>query len=120
MLENSLKNLGAEYIDLYMIHWPDKNIDIRKPMEYLSRAKEYGTIRTIGLCNTSEDAKARFLAGLKAGPRSLPRNSIRPAPSGAGPRGPAWRAGRCKARGAAPYATLGTGALASMDWTVSL
>jgi aryl-alcohol dehydrogenase-like predicted oxidoreductase len=55
MLENSLKNLRTEYIDIYMIHWPDKNIDIRKPMEYLSRAKECGTIRTIGLCNTFED-----------------------------------------------------------------
>jgi aryl-alcohol dehydrogenase-like predicted oxidoreductase len=55
MLENSLKNLRTEYIDIYMIHWPDKNIDIRKPMEYLSRAKEYGTIKTIGLCNTFED-----------------------------------------------------------------
>ena len=55
MLENSLKNLRTEYIDIYMIHWPDKNIDIRKPMEYLSRAKESGKIRTIGLCNTFED-----------------------------------------------------------------
>lgn len=55
MLENSLKNLRTEYIDIYMIHWPDKNIDIRKPMEYLSRAKEDGTIRSIGLCNTFEE-----------------------------------------------------------------
>lgn len=55
MLENSLKNLGTGYIDIYMIHWPDKNIDIRKPMEYLSRAKEDGKIRSIGLCNTFEE-----------------------------------------------------------------
>jgi aryl-alcohol dehydrogenase-like predicted oxidoreductase len=55
MLEGSLKNLSTEYIDLYMIHWPDKNIDVRKPMEYLSRAKEDGKIRAIGLCNTFED-----------------------------------------------------------------
>jgi aryl-alcohol dehydrogenase-like predicted oxidoreductase len=55
MLEKSLKNLDTEYIDLYMIHWPDQNIDIRKPMEYLSRSKEDGKIRAIGLCNTSEE-----------------------------------------------------------------
>ena len=55
MLEKSLENLRAEYIDIYMIHWPDNNIDIRKPMEYLSRAKEDGKIRAIGLCNTFED-----------------------------------------------------------------
>jgi aryl-alcohol dehydrogenase-like predicted oxidoreductase len=55
MLERSLKDLHTEYIDLYMIHWPDRNIDIRKPMEYLSRAKDDGQIRAIGLCNTSDD-----------------------------------------------------------------
>ena len=55
MLERSLKDLRTEYIDLYMIHWPDRNIDIRKPMEFLSRAKDDGKIRAIGLCNTSDD-----------------------------------------------------------------
>ena len=55
MLERSLKDLRTEYIDLYMIHWPDRNIDIRKPMECLSRAKDDGKIRAIGLCNTSDD-----------------------------------------------------------------
>lgn len=52
MLEQSLEDLQTDYIDIYMIHWPDKNTDIRKPMEYLSRVREEGTIRAIGLCNT--------------------------------------------------------------------
>ena len=52
MLEQSLRDLQTDYINLYMIHWPDRNIDIRKPMELLSRAKEADKIRAIGLCNT--------------------------------------------------------------------
>ncbi|MCB9095884.1 MAG: aldo/keto reductase [Halobacteriovoraceae bacterium] len=67
MLTQSLKDLGTEYIDLYFIHWPDKNVDIRKPMEVLARYKEKGVIRHIGLCNTNvEDLeKAREISKIE-------------------------------------------------------
>ncbi len=55
MLEDSLRSLDTDYIDIYMIHWPDKNVDIRKPMEVLSKAKLEGKIKHIGLCNTTVD-----------------------------------------------------------------
>lgn len=55
MLHESLKRLNRERIDIYMIHWPDKQVDIRQPMEVLQKAKNEGKIRWIGLCNTTPD-----------------------------------------------------------------
>lgn len=55
MLEDSLRRLQSDYIDLYMIHWPDPKTDIRYPMEVLARAKAQGKIKHIGLCNTHRD-----------------------------------------------------------------
>ena len=52
MLEQSLKDLQSDYIDLFMIHWPDENVDIRKAIEILAKAKLQGKIKHIGLCNT--------------------------------------------------------------------
>lgn len=55
MLEQSLRDLNTEYIDLYMIHWPDPRVDIRKPLEVLFKAIEEKKIRYIGLANTNAD-----------------------------------------------------------------
>lgn len=55
MLEQSLKDLQSDYIDLYMVHWPDPNHDIRFPLDVLSKAQQEGKIKHIGLCNTNKE-----------------------------------------------------------------
>ncbi|EQC46649.1 aldo/keto reductase [Bacteriovorax sp. Seq25_V] len=55
MLIQSLRDLDSDYIDLYMVHWPDARVDIRRPMEVLAKAQAQGKIKHIGLCNTNKE-----------------------------------------------------------------
>lgn len=56
----SLKDLGADYIDLYQIHWPagafgSKKVPIEETMSALNKLKEEGKIRAVGVSNFSRD-----------------------------------------------------------------
>jgi aryl-alcohol dehydrogenase-like predicted oxidoreductase len=50
-LEESLKNLGTDYIDLYQIHWPDANTPYAETARTLDGFVRQGLIRTIGVSN---------------------------------------------------------------------
>jgi myo-inositol catabolism protein IolS len=68
MLEQSLKDLNSDYIDLYMVHWPDDKFDIRHTLEVYFKAQLSGKIKYIGLCNTHLDdlVKAKELGRIDA------------------------------------------------------
>lgn len=53
MLEQSLRDLQTDYIDIYMVHWPDPRFDIRSTLEVHAKAQIQGKIKYIGLCNTN-------------------------------------------------------------------
>lgn len=50
-LEASLKNLDTDYIDIYMIHWPDYNKGIEPGLEMLAELKKQGKIRLAAVSN---------------------------------------------------------------------
>jgi len=50
-LGDSLKRIGTDYIDLYQIHWPHPRVPIEKSVEIMSKLKERGKIRAIGVSN---------------------------------------------------------------------
>lgn len=63
-VEQSLRRLGTDYIDLYITHWQDPTTPLIETMEAMDRLKTDGKIRAIGASNTSvEDVDAYLSAG---------------------------------------------------------
>jgi aryl-alcohol dehydrogenase-like predicted oxidoreductase len=58
-LENSLRRLGVETIDLYQIHWPNPEAEIEEGWETLARFKEQGKVRYIGISNFNVEQMKR-------------------------------------------------------------
>jgi aryl-alcohol dehydrogenase-like predicted oxidoreductase len=54
-LEQSLRRLQTDHIDLYQTHWQDKTTPIEESMAVFLKLKEEGKIRAIGLCNATID-----------------------------------------------------------------
>lgn len=73
-VENSLKRLQTDYIDLYLSHWPDPKTPHEETLTAFSKLKEQGKIRAIGCSNfDAEQLKASLEAAEKAG---LPRYDV--------------------------------------------
>ncbi len=50
-IDDSLERLNTDYIDIYQIHWPDPNTDIKETMEALKEIKASGKIKYVGVSN---------------------------------------------------------------------
>ncbi|MBU1097563.1 MAG: aldo/keto reductase [Bacteroidetes bacterium] len=59
-LENSLRRLNTDYIDLYQTHWQESTTPIEDTMAELVKLKEEGKIRAIGASNASVEQLKKY------------------------------------------------------------
>jgi myo-inositol catabolism protein IolS len=50
-IDKSLKNLGTDYVDVYLVHWPDRNTPFEETMLALDDIVRDGKVRFVGLSN---------------------------------------------------------------------
>jgi aryl-alcohol dehydrogenase-like predicted oxidoreductase len=58
-VENSLRRLGVDVIDLYQIHWPNPDVDIEEGWTEIARLVEEGKVRYAGTSNFSVEQLRR-------------------------------------------------------------
>ena len=50
-VDDSLSRLGVDYLDVYFIHWPDKEVAFEETAETMKELFDQGKIRAIGVSN---------------------------------------------------------------------
>jgi len=50
-VEKSLQNLNTDYVDVYMVHWPDVNTPLDETMRALDDIVKQGKARAVGISN---------------------------------------------------------------------
>jgi len=50
-VDESLKTLQVDYVDLLLVHWPNTEIPLSEPMGALAKAKRAGLTRHVGVAN---------------------------------------------------------------------
>ena len=50
-LETSLQNLNTDYVDVYLVHWPDRQTPFEDTMRALDEVVQQGKVRAVGLSN---------------------------------------------------------------------
>lgn len=51
----SLARLGAQQIDLYLLHWPDPTVDLADSVGALADLRDQGLVRMVGVCNVDRN-----------------------------------------------------------------
>ena len=59
-VDDSLRRLRTDYIDIYQVHWPDPKVPVEETAEAMRSLYEAGKIRAIGVSNFSVAEMERF------------------------------------------------------------
>ena len=59
-IDDSLRRLRTDYIDIYQVHWPDPLVPVEETAEAMRSLYEQGKIRAIGVSNFSIAQMERF------------------------------------------------------------
>ena len=57
-IDRSLQNLQTDYIDVYLLHWPDEDVPVEDTFGALKEIRDAGKVRFIGVCNHSPEELA--------------------------------------------------------------
>ncbi|MCI1032146.1 aryl-alcohol dehydrogenase-like predicted oxidoreductase [Raoultella sp. BIGb0149] len=59
-IEDSLRRLQTDYIDLYQVHWPDELVAVEETARVLETLQQQGKVRALGVSNYSPAQMDRF------------------------------------------------------------
>ena len=61
-VQDSLRRLRTDYIDIYQVHWPDPTVPIEETARAMQALYKEGLIRGVGVSNYSPEQMDRFMA----------------------------------------------------------
>lgn len=76
-VENSLKRLNTDYIDLIQLHWPDPQTPVAETMEAMQRLMEQGKVRGIGVSNYDTDQLAEGMESVVIHSNQVPYSMLK-------------------------------------------
>jgi aryl-alcohol dehydrogenase-like predicted oxidoreductase len=73
-VEDSLRRLGVDVIDLYQIHWPDPLVPMEDTAEQMQRLVDEGKVRAVGVSNHSPEQMDAFGKAVRLSTAQPPYN----------------------------------------------
>lgn len=76
-LEHSLRTLGTDFVDIYLIHWPDPTVPFETTAGVLEDFVKEGLVRHAGVSNFTVEQMEAFSSGGKLSVTQVPYNLLR-------------------------------------------